>query len=91
MWDAGPNATSYNLYRGDPSALSLLQDPTVDSCQRGTALLQEFPGLVETPAVGSWYWYLIRGNNAQGEGHPGFMLLGTLSRARIHDSSGVCP
>jgi hypothetical protein len=91
QWDAGPNATSYNLYRGDPAALRFLQDPTVDSCLRGTSLVQEITGLVETPLVGNWYWYLLRGNNAQGEGHPGFMLIGTLPLARIQDSSGICP
>jgi subtilisin-like proprotein convertase family protein len=87
----GPNATSYNLYRGDPPVIRFLQDPTVDSCLRGTSLVQEITGLVETPIVGSWHWYLLRGNNAQGEGHPGFMLLGTQLLARIQDSSGSCP
>jgi len=91
MWDAGPNATSYNLYRGDPPVIRSLQDPAVDSCLRGTSLVQEITGLIETPLVGNWYWYLLRGNNAQGEGHPGFMLLGTQPLARIQDSSGSCP
>jgi subtilisin-like proprotein convertase family protein len=91
-WDAAPNATSYDLFRGDPSQLASLKDPTVDSCPRGSTLTQAFAGLTETPALGAFHWYLVRGHNAQGEGAPGFSWNGSLSLARLQEGSGVaCP
>src|SRR5262249_54030969 len=92
VWDAAANATSYDLFRGDPSQLASLKDPTVDSCPRGSTLAQSLSGLSETPTLGAFTWYRVRGHNAQGEGHPGFSRNGTLSLARVQDGSGiVCP
>jgi subtilisin-like proprotein convertase family protein len=90
-WDAGPNATSYNLYRGSLADLPKLANPSVDSCLRGSSLTQQITGLAETPAPGDMYWYLVRGDNAQGEGPSGFERFGTLLLARSEDSSGSCP
>jgi hypothetical protein len=91
FWDAGPNATSYNIFRGDAVQLPALLDHGVDSCLRATTLTQQVTGLAETPALGTFYWYLVRGNNAQGEGPSGFERFGPQVVARIEDSSGVCP
>ena len=91
VWDAAFNATSYNLYRGDPSQLPALVDHGIDGCARGTTLTQQMGPLAEVPALGSFYWYLVRGSNAQGEGPAGFDRLQGLDLARIQDSSGVCP
>jgi hypothetical protein len=91
-WDAAVSATSYNLYRGDPSQLSALTGSSIDSCPRATTLTQQVAGLSEVPALGSWYWYLVRGHNAEGDGPAGFSWIASQSPARIHDSSGVaCP
>lgn len=91
MWDAGANGTSYNLYRGEPSQLAALKNHGVDSCARGTTLTQQMDALADAPALGSFYWYLVRVNNAQGEGPAGFNRIQGQARARIQDSSGLCP
>ncbi len=95
-WDAGANATSYNLYRGDRSQLPSLIDHTADSCARATTLAQEVSGLVETPSLGAFYWYLVRGHNYDGEGPAGFQSnpqdpASPLGPGRIQEASGVCP
>jgi subtilisin-like proprotein convertase family protein len=91
VWDAGPNATSYVLYRGTAAQLPALADHGVDSCQRGLTLTQQFTGVAESPAPGALLWYLVRGDNAQGQGSAGFERFGAQVLARIEDSSGSCP
>ena len=90
-WDVGNNATSYNVYRGDRSQLPALLDPTTDSCARSSSLTQESPGLTEVPALGSFYWYLVRGHNFEGDGPAGFTLRNSQTLARIQEATGVCP
>ena len=91
VWDAGANATSYNVYRGDQSVVASLADQTSDACRRGTALTQQLTAVSEVPAVGTYEWYLVVGANAQGEGPPGFLQLGAQQIARIVNSTGTCP
>jgi len=91
-WDAALNASSYDLFRGSPSQLVALLDHAIDSCPRASTSLQQVTGLTETPAPGSFYWYLVLGRNAQGEGPPGFDRIGGLELARIGDPAGLsCP
>ncbi len=90
-WDAGPNATSYDLYRGEAAALPALTDQTVDACFRGTTLTQQFASIAEMPALGTFEWFLVRGNNAQGEGSAGFVRIQGQELSRIVNSSGLCP
>jgi subtilisin-like proprotein convertase family protein len=90
-WDAGPNARSYNLYRGTPAQLPALVDPSVDSCLRGTTVNQQLGGLSENPAASSFDWYLVRGANSNGEGSPGFYRRPGQILARVMDSAGTCP
>jgi hypothetical protein len=92
VWDAAVSATSYDLFRGDPSQLPALLNPTSDSCQRGATLEQRMPGQTESPSPGSFYWYLVRGHDAQGEGPPGFYRTSGQELARIQDVTGIaCP
>lgn len=91
VWDAGANAYSYNVYRGDQSALSSLANQNIDSCLRGTTLTQQFKSVTEVPASGTFLWYLVLGNNAQGEGPAGFERLAGQGLARLLNSSGNCP
>src|SRR5262249_55272294 len=90
-WDAGPNATSYALYRGTPGQLVNLDDGSADGCLRGNTVSQQLTGLQEIPSPGSFFWYLVRGKNEQGEGPSGFQRLGGQIRARVMSSSGSCP
>jgi subtilisin-like proprotein convertase family protein len=90
-WDAGPNATFYALYRGTPDQLANLDDDAADACLLINPLGQQFGGLTEVPPIGSFFWYLVRGNNAQGEGPAGFQNLNGQLRARVMSSSGACP
>jgi subtilisin-like proprotein convertase family protein len=92
VWDAAVSASSYNLFRGDRSDLPALLDHAIDSCPRGTTFQQQFTGLAETPVPGAFFWYLVRGHNAQGDGPPGFDRNGGLELARIEDpGGGFCP
>jgi hypothetical protein len=91
-WDPAPHATSYNVYRGHNATLAGLANGSIDSCL--VAANQVYPSwspLPEVPEGGSFYWYLVRGVNARGEGPAGFARFGTLAVARVLDSSGSCP
>jgi len=92
VWDAAVSATSYDLFRGDRSQLPALLNPASDSCQRGASLVQRIPGLADTPPTGSFYWYLVRGHNAEGEGPAGFFRTVGQELARLQDVTGsACP
>ena len=73
------------------SQLPDLKTPGVDSCLRGTTLTQQMSAIADAPASGSFYWYLVRANNAQGVGPAGFSRIQGNVRARIQESSGPCP
>lgn len=87
-WSTEANSTSYRVYRGAPSDLPGLLDSTIDSCKRYEgAALNTSNILTETPAAGSFYWYVVVGVNSAGEGSAG----NATSGARVINSSGTCP
>lgn len=84
QWTPNAGALSYSLHRGDPSTLPLLADARADSCLRWTgAAASTGEILSETPAPGSFYWYLVTASTTCGEGTPGAGL--TLN------GTGTCP
>jgi subtilisin-like proprotein convertase family protein len=91
VWDPGPEATSYHLYRGHNGTLAQLADGTEDSCRRASGVFPTALALTEHPEGGSFYWYLVRGVNAQGEGPAGFARYGTRVEARVHNGAASCP
>jgi subtilisin-like proprotein convertase family protein/acetylornithine deacetylase/succinyl-diaminopimelate desuccinylase-like protein len=87
-WTSVPSAVTYKLYRGTRSDLPHLLDATIDSCTRlTTGALTSGPILTEIPAPSSFYWYLVRAENAAGQGSAGNATAGP----RVLDSSGSCP
>lgn len=68
-----------------------LRDAGVDSCLLGSSLTQQFAGLTESPELNSFYWYLVLGSNALGDGPAGFWRSPGLVLARLVESSGGCP
>jgi hypothetical protein len=87
-WPADTNADSYRVYRGRKADLPHLANGSVDSCTRyegpGTSATigDEPPSL----APGDFYWYLVVGLNAVGEGSAGSATSG----GRVVNSSGAC-
>lgn len=86
-WSAAAGATSYVLYRGTEPDLPKLLTGAIDSCERVATASLTATGLVETPAPGSLYWWLVRASNANGLGPSGSATAGP----RVLDSSGICP
>jgi hypothetical protein len=86
-WTATAGAAWYTVYRGIPSDLPGLLDPTLDSCQRfiGNGL-NTGDVLTELPAPGTFWWYLVLGANAAGEGTAG----NASSGPRTLNSTGPC-
>lgn len=87
-WPSNSLATGYNLYRGIPADLPKLLTSDIDSCVRysgssTSATIADDP----TWVAGGFYWYLVTGTNANGEGPAGNATAG----ARIINSSGACP
>lgn len=71
-WSASPGATSYTVYRGDPSGLPGLSGGAPDSALAGVftaATTGEM--LLGTPPSGGFYWYLVTASNADGQGTAG--------------------
>jgi hypothetical protein len=89
-WDLDPASTSgYTLYRGDDADLAALMDPSSDSCTRfaGADETENAVSLAgDSPAAGSFYWYLVTGWNAGGEGTAGDATAGP----RVLDTTGSC-
>ena len=85
-WPENPDALGgYRIYRGVPADLQNLYSSEIDSCLRGESTLQEetsLSGLSESPPEDSFFWYLVVGVNASGEGEAG--------QGRDIDSSGDC-
>jgi len=84
-------ASGYLLYRGTMADLPLLLDGSEDSCVafRGySAGENTASGLTEDPSIvpGRFYWYIVTGLNASGEGTAGSGSGGE----RVVDSSGDC-
>ena len=87
-WSAVAGADAYDLYRGTSADLPNLANADVESClELQTPNLDSGPVLTEEPPAGTFYWYLVRGENSIGLG-----LLGSASNGpRILDPSGTCP
>jgi hypothetical protein len=88
-WPANPQATSgYKVVLGTPAQLPNLLNATNDSCEKWTG-----PGtsctLSDTPAAGSFYWFLVIGVNGSGDGHAGYAT-GPTARVR-NSTTGACP
>jgi alpha-tubulin suppressor-like RCC1 family protein len=92
-WPAVSGADSYKMYRGTKPDLPNLLTTGADSCTRyqgssTSAVTADDPSSLPP---GDFYWYLVVGVNAYGEGSPGLARLGSLSAVRIVNSSGACP
>lgn len=87
-WPSDPAATGYRLYRGVPADLPDLLNGNVDSCLRADQSGTSINLSSETLVSGSFYWYLVRGYDAIGEGTVGNATAGP----RHLDPSGLsCP
>ena len=88
----GLNATGFNVYRGDPSGLPNLLNGNIDTCLRESIPGFSATDLTETPALGSFYWYLVQAVNGGGEeGNPGSGRLDAGPVLRVLNSSGSRP
>ena len=69
--------------------MQALTDSSVDSCTAYVAATSgdNFGIMADVPAAGDFYWYLVTGENAFGQGIAGTGAAGL----RIHNSSGACP
>ena len=88
-WQAPAEAVKgYRLYRGTPADLPNLLTSATDSCTRAdqTGLSFDLNGVNDTPAAGTFIWFLVTGYNGPWEGSAGNATQG----ARVIDSSGVC-
>ena len=87
-WTPTPSATFYNVYRGIEADLEHLMDFNPDSCHELTTNVPSTGEvLLDTPASGSMYWYLVRAGTAGGEGTASNATAGP----RVQNSSGPCP
>ena len=88
IWTATPRAATYTLRRGRGSDLAALRDAGVDSCEQVTgSALSSGPTLTESPTSGSFFWFLVRTENAFGAGSTGNATTG----ARVLNADGACP
>jgi len=87
-WPADATATGYRLYRDGPADLPNLLNGNYDSCkkpdQSGTSIDLSSEA---NPASGAFYWYIVTGYNATGEGSAGSATGGQ----RFQNSNGSCP
>jgi hypothetical protein len=86
-WPENPQAESYRLYRGDRSGLAGLLNSGSDSCLSYSGTDSSAPAPDDpVDAAGRFYWYLVTGVNASGEGTAGSATAGP----RIVNSGGGC-
>jgi hypothetical protein len=90
-WSAADCATSYRVYKGNPSELKNL--PTGASvCMayngNGSSATTTDTTLTSNPAAGSFFWYLAVGYNANGEGSAGQSSYG---QRMINSTGQSCP
>jgi hypothetical protein len=85
-WDAVPGAMAYQVYRGVPAGLVHLLDSVVDSCFKFTTTSTSAK-FIETPAAGTFFWYIVRATDNQCLGSPGNATAGR----RQQNASGPCP
>jgi len=92
-WPTAAGADSYKIYRGTKGGLPNLLTTGTDSCTRyqGTATSAATADDPSSLPPGDFYWYLVVGVNAYGEGSAGHAFAGGLMTTRIVNSSGACP
>ena len=88
-WNVGVAATTYDVLRGSLSALPVGPGGTDESCVGNNLAVTTYTDTA-VPAVGSGYWYLVRGANAcAGNGPYGYQYIrGAQGPARVSTS---CP
>ncbi len=99
FWSAAPRATIYDLYRGEDKGMGCLLSGSEDSCLR-RQLTDPFtdPGTItEVPGPGRFFWFLVTGVNALGEGNAGVATTGERQRngfdrcpAPCTESGAIC-
>jgi hypothetical protein len=93
-WGENAAADHYHLYRGTQGGLPDLLTGNTESCLRMDDITDEnCVGLTETPAGGSFFWYLVTGWNTAGEGSAGNSsdsACGSPPCVRSVDSFGPC-
>ena len=88
-WPTNAQATSYKVYRGIPANLPYLLNASTDSCLKWTGSATNCTVSDDPSSVtGRFYWYLVIGTNAAGDGSAGSA---TGPVARVVNSSGNCP
>ena len=88
-WTGVSGATGYSVYQGDPADLPNLVSGSQNSCLRwnGTGTTTGTGVLSQTPAAGTFYWYLVVADTNSCQGPAGQATDGP----RILNSSGSCP
>jgi C1A family cysteine protease len=88
-WPANGSATSYRIYRGQIAGLPNLLNSNTDSCERydGTATNARTADDPRPLPAGDFYWYIVIGVNAHGEGSAGSATAGQ----RLINSTESCP
>jgi M6 family metalloprotease-like protein len=87
-WPSEASATGYILYRGVMADLPFLLDEAEDGCERYSGSATIISTLTEEPSgvSGRFYWYIVTGVNANGEGSAGNMT----DLERTVDAIGNC-
>ncbi len=87
QWTPAAGAQTYRVYRGETATLPCALTPSPDSCLNGVfAAPTTGSTLVEVPAAGSMFWFLVTALDGNGEGSPGAGTAG----ARTLDATGAC-
>jgi len=86
-WPSNPQATGYKVVLGTPAQLPNLLNASTDSCVKWTGVGTNCT-LSDTPAEGSFYWYLVIGTNGAGDGSPGNATAGPRV---LNSTTGTCP
>jgi hypothetical protein len=87
-WPSAAGATGYKVYRGLLADLPNLLNSSTDSCTKWTGAATSCTVNDDPSGIaGGFYWYLVTGTNAGGEGSAGNATAGP----RTVNSSGTCP
>lgn len=92
-WQAASGTVDgYRLYRGTKAQLPNLVNSSTDSCTRydGAALTFDLNGANDSPAAGTFIWFLVDAYNGKGEGSAGNALVSGSPVARTVNSTGAC-
>lgn len=86
-WNAVSGADKYRLYRGEGAGLPCVLNPSLDSCAEGVYVTATTGNtIVELPAPGTMFWFLVTAVDGSGEGSPGSATAGP----RALDTTGTC-